>query len=333
VGLLKVTVIVTVLDDPRLARTLASLRAQTRPADVVLIADGGNSPEIARICEEYHREDPAFVRLAAPGSIAETRNQAIRAVTTELIAFLDTDEVAPADWLGTLIAPLLADDRVGWTGGPTPALGGTTPNRTTRYYSAYLDKFYRDVARTKTTAIPMGNSAWKTRLFEEVGALIVDLPKSGGEDPDIENRAAARGWRGVYVEEAHVYHDYSEFTFWSLLKKQYRYARGGYVVWRAHGTTYEASGGDVAYVLLPFLAVVGAVVAVLPWGWLPLVGWAVLGIAAAGFALLFGRLAIQGRRGEAQYPGYRYRPLIEPFRKWATVLGALEAMLARGRRM
>jgi cellulose synthase/poly-beta-1,6-N-acetylglucosamine synthase-like glycosyltransferase len=328
-GLLRVTVIVTVKDDVRLARTLDSLRSQTRRPDVVLIADGGDSPEIATICDRFHGTDPSFVHLKAPGSIAETRNQAIQAVGTELIAFLDTDEVAPPDWLSRLIAPLLQDDRVGFTGGPTPALAGTAPHRATQYYSAYLDKFYQEVSKQKASAIPMGNSAWKKKLFEEVGALTVALPTSGGEDPDIENRAIGRGWRGVYVDEAFVFHDYSELRFWALLKKQYRYARGGYVVWREHGTTYEASRSDVVYLLLPLALLVSAVLLLVPWRGVPLVGEILLGVTALGFVVLVANLAVQGYRGEKKYPGYRYRPLIEPFRKWATMLGAFEAMVSK----
>ncbi|MFY9716988.1 MAG: glycosyltransferase [Thermoplasmata archaeon] len=328
-GLLSVTVIVTVLDDPRLARALDSLLAQQRPPDVVLIADGGRSPEIAAICERFHALDPRFVRLSAPGSITESRNQAIRAITTDLIAFLDTDEVAPPAWLGALISPLLADATIGFTGGPTPALDGTARNRSAQYYNAYLRRFYEEVVRSKAWAIPMGNSAWRKQLFDELGPLVAALPTNGAEDQEFENRAVQRGWKSAYVPEAFVYHDYSELDLGSLLRRQYRYASGAYVVWRTHGTTYEASGADWVYLALPGGLVLGAIVLLLPWPLALVAGAILLGVTGVGFVALELRLALQGAKDEPRFPGYRYRPLIEPLRKWATMLGALSGMLDR----
>jgi cellulose synthase/poly-beta-1,6-N-acetylglucosamine synthase-like glycosyltransferase len=328
-GLLSVTVIVTVLDDPRIARALESLRAQERPPEVVLVADGGRSPEIAAICDRFHALDPRFVRLSAPGSITESRNLAIRSITTDLIAFLDTDEVAPPGWLGALIAPLLGSEAIGFTGGPTPALDGTARNRSARYYNAYLRRFYEEVVRSRSWAIPMGNSAWRKRLFDELGPLVAALPTNGAEDQEFENRAVQRGWKSAYVPEAFVFHDYSELDLGSLLRRQYRYASGAYVVWRTHGTTYEASGADWIYLALPGGVVLGAIVLLLPWSLGRLAGAVLLGATAVGFLALEVRLALQGARDEPSYPGYRYRPLIEPLRKWATMLGALSGMLDR----
>ncbi len=330
-GLLTVTVIVTVKDDPRLARSLASLESQTRRPDAVLIADGGASPEIARIAAEFAGRDPGVVHLRAPGTITESRNVAIRAVSTDLFAFLDTDEVAPPGWLAALVAPFDTGARIGFTGGPTPALDGTTHNRSARYYDAYLRRFYAESVAHRSWAIPMGNSAWRRRLFDELGPLEAALPTNGAEDQDFENRAIGRGWTAEYVPAAFVYHDYSELDLGSLLRRQYRYASGAYVVWRKHGRTYEASGADSIYLVLPALLVVAGAIALVP---LPGAHWAALGaalVAAAGFGVLEVRLALQGRRDEPRFPGYRYRPWVEPLRKWATLLGGLAGALASRR--
>ena len=50
-----------------------------------------------------------------------------------------------------------------------------------------------------------------------------------------------------------------------------------------------------------------------------------------GFVLMVGRLAVQGFRDDGRYPGFRYRPWIEPLRKWATMLGALAGLLQQRR--
>ncbi|MGB6501179.1 MAG: glycosyltransferase family 2 protein [Thermoplasmata archaeon] len=331
-GLLTVTVIVTVLDDPRLARCLESLAHQQRLPEVVLIADGGDSPEIAAICARFAATDPRYVHLKVPGSITQSRNQAIASVHTDLLAFLDTDEVAPPEWLGALIAPLLAHEEIGFTGGPTPALAGTTRNRSARYYDAYLRRFYEEVSSVKATAIPMGNSAFRKRLFDELGPLVAALPTNGAEDQDFENRAVERGWRAEYVRAAYVSHDYSELDFGSLLRRQYRYASGAYIVWRRYRRAYEASRADLAYLVLPGLLLVSLLLLALFRGWVGGAATVLLLLTGVGFLALELNLAIQGSRGESRYPGFRYRPLIEPFRKWATMLGAFSAMFARSAR-
>ncbi len=91
----RVTVIVTVLKDPRVAETLGSLLAQTRRPDEVLVDDGGVTDVVRTITETYHARDPRVRYLYAPGNIPESRNLAIAAATGEILAFLDADEVAP----------------------------------------------------------------------------------------------------------------------------------------------------------------------------------------------------------------------------------------------
>lgn len=323
-----VTVIVTVLKDPRVARTLESLLAQTRRPDEVLVDDGGGDDTVERITREFSLRDPRVRHLPAPGNIPESRNIALRAARGEFVAFLDADEVARPGWLAALLAPF-ADPTVGFTGGPTPALEGTAKSLGARYYDGYLRRFYETVARSHPHALPMGNSAWRARVFRDVGVLDVTLfRRAASEDQEIAVRALDAGFRGVYVPEAAVDHDFSDITTFGLLHKQRVYAEGGYVVWRRRRTTYEASTGRLLpYVLLPVLVVAGAVVALLPWT--RLVGIALLGIGGLGFAALAAWLTVSGWREDATYPGLRYRVLEIP-RRWATLYGAFRGLVSFG---
>jgi cellulose synthase/poly-beta-1,6-N-acetylglucosamine synthase-like glycosyltransferase len=324
-----ITVIVTVLDDPRLERTLESLLVQTRPPQEILIADGDHSPTIAGICTRFAARDSRFRRVDAPGTIAESRNRALGEVHSEFLAFLDTDEVAPPDWLERLMAPF-ADGQVGFVGGPTPGMPGSEHNMAARYYDAYLRRFYDRVASQRPHALPMGNSAWRTRLFRELGPLDLSVSGFGSEDQEMALRALRAGWRGVYVPTAPVQHDFSDLGWWSLFRKQRRYGRGGYAIWRRTGSTYEASVDRVLpYVALPFVGVIGLVF--LPFSELRLVGAALCLLGFGGLALLAVVLTFEGRREDARYPGYRYR-VVEIWRRWATLLGALEGAATPARR-
>ncbi len=323
-----VTVIVTVLKDPRVARTIESLLTQTRPAQTILIDDGGLTDEVRRIAASYAAKDPRVLYLDAPGTIPESRNRALSGTTTEFIAFLDADEIAPSTWLEHLLAPF-TDPRVGFTGGPTPALPETLRSAGARYYDGYLRRFYDRVAREQPHALPMGNSAWRKSVFDQVGPLDTTLyPRAASEDQDVAVRAQTAGWKGVYVPEAAVGHDFSDLTTLSFLRKQARYAEGGYVVWRRRGTTYEARAGIVApYIVPPGLAVLGVILWIFP---VTRFGGTILLFAALiGFLALLIGLSVQGILEDARYPGFKYRVLEIP-RRWATLYGALRGFRAYG---
>jgi glycosyltransferase involved in cell wall biosynthesis len=323
-----VTVVVTVLNDPRVAETIQSLLGQTRLPDEILIDDGGVTDVVRTIAETFHAKDPRVLYLFAPGNIPESRNTAIAAATGDVIAFLDADEVAPPGWLAALLGPF-EDAAVGFTGGPTPGRPGTVRTVGARYYDGYLQRFYDTVARHRPHALPMGNSAFRKDAFDRVGPLDTTLyRKAASEDQEIADRILKAGYRGQYVPEAMVHHDFSELSVPALLRKQRIYAEGGYVVWRRRGTTYEASGGRVfPYVALPLLAIVGAIL-LLPPGTreggtiLVILGLGGLGVLALG-------LTVAGLRSDAKYPGLRYAALEIP-RRWATLYGAFRGFLTYG---
>jgi glycosyltransferase involved in cell wall biosynthesis len=323
-----VSVVVTVLRDLRVARTLESLLAQRRRPDEIIVADGGQTDEVRRIAEGFAARDARVHYLFAPGNIPESRNVALRVARGEFVAFLDADEVAPPQWLEALLKPF-DRPRVGFVGGPTPALPGTAWSVGARYYDAYLRRFYDRVARHRPHALPMGNSAWRASVFRDVGTLDTSLDRRApSEDQDIALRALARGWEGVYAPDAWVHHDFSDLTVPRLMRKQRVYAQGGYVVWRRRRSTYEARGGILAvYLLPPLLGIVGAALLVAPG--LRGAGEIVLVAAGAAFGLLALALTLQGFAEDRQYPGFRFR-VLEILRRYATLYGAFRGLIRYG---
>jgi cellulose synthase/poly-beta-1,6-N-acetylglucosamine synthase-like glycosyltransferase len=323
-----VSVVVTVLRDPRVARAIESLLAQERRPDEILIDDGGGPGKVREIAEYYARQHPSVRYLDAPGNIPESRNAALRSATGEFIAFLDADEVAPPGWLRSLTAPF-SDPRVGFTGGPTPGMPGTARTIGARYYDGYLRRFYDRVARSRPHALPMGNSAWRAAVFRSVGLLDTSLfRQAASEDQEIAARALAAGWQGAYVPDAWVAHDFSDLTLPRLLHKQRVYAEGGYVVWRRRGSTYEASAGRLApYVGLPLIVVAGAIL--LAPGLTRVLGEILVGVGLIGLGLLAVGLTVSGLLEDKAYPGMRWK-LLEIPRRWATLYGALRGLVHYG---
>ncbi|OQA46266.1 MAG: putative glycosyltransferase EpsH [Chloroflexi bacterium ADurb.Bin325] len=103
---MRVSVICTVLNEGEsIRRLLDSLAGQTRPADEIVVVDGGSRDRTVAILEEYTARLPLRVLSAAGANISAGRNIAIRAATGDVIASVDAGVRIEPDWLAHLVAP------------------------------------------------------------------------------------------------------------------------------------------------------------------------------------------------------------------------------------
>ena len=101
-GDLDITVVICTRDRPLgLGATLASLQHQTDPGFGVLVVENGPSSESARIVEKLGLPRCEYVVEPRPG-LSRARNRALGAVRTDLVAWIDDDEVADPDWVRRL---------------------------------------------------------------------------------------------------------------------------------------------------------------------------------------------------------------------------------------
>lgn len=235
------TVLVTQFNDIRVTRALDSLLTQTRRPDAVLVADGGSRADVLDAMRRWAGAHPELaVRIEAhAGSVAGTRASALRSLAgkTDVLAFLDTDEVAPPGWLAALVAPI-EEGRADFTGGPTRPLGPPA-SEGERYLNEFEAWFYPNVVARDMTKLPMGNSAWRLAKLLEVGGFDERL-RWGGEDYDLNLRVTRAGGRGVYVPEAWVHHDQSgRNDLRSILRRKYRYNVGAALAYMKNGVLRE----------------------------------------------------------------------------------------------
>lgn len=111
---MKVTLISTVKDCAASADAfLASLAAQTRSPDEVIIVDGGSSDGTA---DAYARDDRVTVIVEPGANIARGRNVALAAATHDVVAATDADCELDARWLEAIVGPIEAgaDVSMGW---------------------------------------------------------------------------------------------------------------------------------------------------------------------------------------------------------------------------
>ena len=212
----RISIIIASLNDRRISNTLESLSKQTRKPFEIIVADGGTTWNIEEVCTSFN------ARLEyLPGNIVQSRNKALSLVKGDLVAFIDTDETAVPTWLEKLSDPIL-DGRADFSGGPmlhhAPKYGPE------EYVNQIEDYIYEYQVPSNIAFLPLGNSMWRTSIFQRLGGFDDSIPYS--EDYDLNIRALKAGFKGIYIKDAQIYHDHSEFDSYSkLIKKRYAYLR------------------------------------------------------------------------------------------------------------
>ena len=164
------------------------------------------------------------------GKIAETRNKALEIIDSDIVVFVDTDQVAPESWLETITAPIRSGI-CDFTGGPTKHYPPKSSPET--YMDELEDYMYANLVSRDVRFLPMGNSAWNVKIFKKIGGFNSSLLHS--EDYDINFKAVEAGFRGCFIEDAWVYHDHSDISSYDILiRKRYRYLKSTVKVYRMH---------------------------------------------------------------------------------------------------
>ncbi len=225
---MKITVLITSFNDKRIEKTLESLKDQSREPDEIFIADGGTRWNIKDIASRYG------ARLEIlKGNVVETRQKALSLIKSDVVAFIDTDEIAPNFWLEKLVSPI-EEGKADFTGGPTKHFEPKTGPEA--YVNELEDYIYKYQVPENIAFLPMGNSAWKTEIFESIGGFDLNI-YGGSEDYDVNLRAIKKGYRGMFVEDAWVYHDHSDInSYLKLIKKRYSYLRATAKTYLKNGT-------------------------------------------------------------------------------------------------
>jgi mycofactocin system glycosyltransferase len=237
-GTADVTFVVPVRDRPALLdRCLAALDG---PYPVVVVDDGSRDPAAVAAVAAGH--GARLVARAVTGGPAAARNTGLDHVTTDLVAFVDSDCVPSPGWIDAL-AGHFADPMVGSVAPRITAVTGPAVMPTASLASldrsdATVAGRYTRVAGSLDMGPEPGRVAPKTRLsYVPTAALIArraalravarptgvfDPTMRMGEDVDLVWRLHAGGWRVRYDPSVRVGHH--EPASWpALLARRARY--------------------------------------------------------------------------------------------------------------
>ena len=217
---MRVALVLTVLDEiDTIGDLLATVDAQTRPPDEVVVVDGGSRDGTVEVLRAWAAQAAGRTVLVVPGAnISAGRNAAVAATTSDVVAVTDAGCRLDPQWLEHL-AGALADP------GVHVAMGFYAPDARTNFEVLVSCLNLPDADEVDGAAfLPSARSvAYRREVFDAVGGYPEWL--AIGEDMHFDLAMVRAGFRRVFVPEALV-HWRLRADVRSFLRQYYRYARG-----------------------------------------------------------------------------------------------------------
>lgn len=252
----------------------------------ILVVDGGSTDATGHLVRQMAEQQPAIRLVVEPTKgTAAGRNSGIKASRGQLIAFIDADCEAPAEWLATL------DDHYQRLSQQDPQLvavggGNVVPPGAPPFLAAIgvaLDSYAGSfnsaqgrqfVEHRQVASLATLNALYDKKRLLEVGCFDQSLG-SEAEDADLNHRLGQRGYTMYFMADSFVYHKMRP-TPVGWLKNMVRYGRGRARLLKRYPEMWQLS-----FVLPLIFALVMGVTALTPW-WL----WAGGGLLYFPLALL-----------------------------------------------
>ena len=214
-----------------LAETIKSAMAQSCPDSETwetLVVDNNSSDQTRQTVEALQHQFPDRIRYVfeQKQGISNARNAAIHEARGEILAFIDDDETADANWLRNLTAQLHSGEWAGAGGRVVPPASFVPPDWLPTkgfFVGGPLAAFDVGKQAGQLNEPPFGaNMAFRKEVFEKLGYFRTDLGRSGknlisNEDTEFGRRVLAAGLRLRYEPSAVTYHPVEE----SRLQKEY----------------------------------------------------------------------------------------------------------------
>ena len=280
-----VAVVIPVHDDPGgLAATLSALVPAERgvgdggkplPAEPIVVVDDASAESVG-LAAGGAPGDAAVIRRAAQGGPAAARNAGWRAVTANLVAFVDANCEPEPGWLDHLL-PHFGDPLVAAV---APRIVAASHRGAPGWLAAYesvrspLDLGPREAnvrPRSPVAYVPTAALVVRRTALEALGGF--DETLTVGEDVDFVWRLVAAGWTVRYEPGATVRHPMRPTTI-AWLEQRYRYGTSAAPLARRHGAAVAPA------VVSPWTAAAWALVAAgQPLGGLATAGYSVAALA------------------------------------------------------
>jgi len=267
----RVSVVVAAAElDASLRRLLRSLESQTlRPWEVVIVAPAGRG-DAAAVVEESSLKVRVIELSRDPGPI-RARVFGALAASSPLIAFIDSDCVAPRDWLRSMVSDM---ERAG-----VEVVAGSVEGVNLSSFISRLQEKSLISPNPKhcykllegdlgLSLVVTANMLVKREALMDDGAIPLSYGRFGFEDLDFAYRLLKRGCR-ILCSPTRVGH-FNRESLTRVLRRYYEYGRGLPLFRRrAKGCTYSRVIAALSYSLVAIIGAAAAL-AILGYAWLAL---------------------------------------------------------------
>jgi GT2 family glycosyltransferase len=222
-----------------LERALTSVLTQNYPADrlAVIVIDDGSRDGTRDILQTFqsHYANFQFLQQTNRGPAA-ARNTGLRAARGEIVAFMDDDCLADANWLRELAR---AYDR-STVGGVAGRIRYVPPddNIANRCAARYTGEGQPVNGDGEIAFFVTANASFRRTVLEQVGGFDTAFPHAAQEDLDLSFRAKRAGWQLRYTDTAVVDH-YHQHTIRGDLRRYYQIGKAEAILRAKHGLTHS----------------------------------------------------------------------------------------------
>jgi len=178
-----------------IAGCIDSLLAQNYPQDKVeiIVADNGSTDSTIKIAES-HGIKTCIIPDVKVGAV---RNCGVNNTSGDIVAFIDSDCLAPSHWLKSAVEELESNPNLGAVGGP--------------YFAddkaSWMEKVWAGKKSKKKREVPNltgGSFIMSRELFLRLGGFDVSL--SAGEDDEFSHRISESGYSLMHTPNCAVIH-------------------------------------------------------------------------------------------------------------------------------
>ncbi len=237
-----VTVVIPAFNEgPMVERSIRSVARSDYPADKleIIVVDDGSRDDTFFHMQRLRREFPALVRLIRFTSNRGKRaalEAGFREATGEILLTIDSDSEVEPQTITEMVAPFLADERVGGVAGRVAVLNrdSTISRMLEVQYTLAFDfgraaqSVYRAVACCPGALSAFRRSAIVPHLTEWTNQTFLGRPVGHGEDQALTNIVLRQGYDTVYQRRA-VVHTLAPTTYRQVSRMYLRWDRS-YIV-------------------------------------------------------------------------------------------------------